>query len=267
MKHDIEIPGAETHQVDDQEYLKPIFNVCSIDWGFSSDFTAVTVGTLYKRVIVPVFGERRYDGYEIVVRYQDRWRELPYPESIARVLKIIENIPQLEKPTQLYVIMDVAGCGLPVYQEIKKTLRKSATYVKGYMTTSGEQTHESDGIYYVPKKDLVGSLIYAAETKMLKLAGDLKTRDALADEWLKFTRKRRESGTESFEAAGSGHDDLISSLGFLCNFCIQRKDGGMVPISLKPLHIDPPKKSDSIPSKELVRFELKGFENLRSLNG
>jgi hypothetical protein len=97
---------------------------------------------------------------------------------------------------------------------------------------------------------------------MLRLAGDLKTRDALADEWQKFTRKRRESGTESFEAAGSGHDDLISSLGFLCNFCVQKKE--VVAVSLKALNIEKPQEGNHIPSKELVRFELTGFENLRS---
>jgi hypothetical protein len=264
IPHNTEIPGAAEHTVDDEEYLKPIFNVVSVDLGFADDFTAISAGTLYNRIIVPGFGEKRDDGKEIVIRFQDRWRQVPYPETIERIMRILSNIPAMEKPVQTYLILDTGGCGLPVYHELRKILykSKSATYIRGYQITGGESAHEENGIYYTPKKDIIGSLIYAAETGLLKLAGDLKTRDALSDEWQKFTRKRRESGTESFEA-GTGHDDLISSLGFLCNFCVQRKD--VTAISLKNLH--PVPKENVIPSRELIRFELSGFEQLRSGNG
>jgi hypothetical protein len=205
------------------DFLKPLYNVCSIDLGQANDYTAVSVATKYERITKEVFGDQKTEGYETHVRYQTRFRQIPYPEIIARIKRIISKIPgepQYPK-VQLYILVDVGGCGRPVYDELKKVFREGGGYVYGYQLTGGETGHIERGIFYVPKKDIVGSLIYAAETGLLKLAGKIETRDALALEWEAFSRKRRESGTESFEGKNE-HDDLIISLGFLMHFCMKQ---------------------------------------------
>lgn len=177
-----------------------------LDIGQLSDYTAVAVM------------ERAYlyeDHLDVETRIEHRLVHLdrfelgtPYPEVVDRLGAFFAREPLAGK-TRLAV--DATGVGLAVFQDLKRA-RLPVREIMPVLITAGSQTNKEDGIWRVPKRDLVHPLRIRFEERSIKIPRGLSHLEALSEELAGYEmRVNQRTGHDSYskDPRETPHDDLV----------------------------------------------------------
>jgi hypothetical protein len=127
-----------------------------------------------------------------------------YPAVVERVAAIGEKLRLLHgRPPEL--IVDVTGVGRPVFD----LLRDRGHPAVGVNFTAGGRARYRDGVYNVPKKDLVGGLVLLFQSRELRIAEGLRDAAVLVN----FREFLSAAGHASYANDGheAKHDDYESA--------------------------------------------------------
>jgi hypothetical protein len=145
-------------------------------------------------------------------RYQARHIErfplgTPYPEICRRVVTLFAEPPLARS----VLAVDQTGVGQAVVEMLMEA-RPNCT-IQPILITSGHNVTRDDGVWHVPKKELVSVLQILLQTRRLAIAKQLPLAEVLATELQNFRVKITLHATEVFEAwRDSDHDDLVLAL-------------------------------------------------------
>ena len=116
--------------------------------------------------------------------------------------------------TKTELLVDKTGVG----RGVTDILKERSLGFTGIVIHGGETTHETDGAYHVPKKDLVAALEVPFDKGTLKIAEGLELWPALREELQSFRRKQNpKTAHVSFEHwRDSDHDDLVLAVAMAC---------------------------------------------------
>ena len=103
------------------------------------------------------------------------------------------------------MVVDATGVGRPIVEQ----LRQSVAEVIAVTITAGEESTLKDGMWYVPKRELVGALVAAVENDRLQIASGLRYAAALVGELQAFRRQVTGAGRAAYGAETGPHDDLV----------------------------------------------------------
>jgi hypothetical protein len=142
--------------------------------------------------------------------------KMPYPAVVEAIGAVMRRLP---RGTNL--LIDNTGVGRGIYD----MLVHEGWSPIGVSITSGDTVHQEGRRFTVPKATLVSKLIQLVHSDNLRVAGDLKEWQALKHEMEIFRPEITPSGKETWNAAGSGHDDLLTATA-LCAWYIQHDDMG-----------------------------------------
>ncbi len=187
--------------------------VMAADIGQSNDYTALAILDSYRHVERAELGREPHEyprRHDLV--HLERFRELPYPEQVARIAEryaeLTRYAERLRAPVNL--VVDATGVGKPILD----TLREAGLKPRGIIITGGETASRSGGVTRVPKRELVTTLQVALQAGRLRIAEELPLADALLSEFRGFRVKISLSGHAKFgNDVGSwreaDHDDLV----------------------------------------------------------
>jgi len=137
----------------------------------------------------------------------------PYPETVAEVASVARTVAA-QGPTTL--VVDATGVGAPVVDLLRGQLDSTIPLIP-VIFTGGDTARHEDGIYRVPKKDLVHGLMVLFENQQLRLLDDHAETRALVNELSNMRVKISGESHASYEAWRSGqHDDLVFALALAC---------------------------------------------------
>ena len=136
-----------------------------LDLGQAADYTAIAVV------------EEAED--DLHVRHLERFRHTLYPDVANRVETLLDS-PQLKGKADL--VIDTTGVGPAVTDIFSKRGRS----FKGVRIHAGDAETREEGIYRVPKRNLVSALQVALQTGTLKIASSLELAELLREELRTF---------------------------------------------------------------------------------
>ena len=180
------------------EESKPEY-VVGLDLGKSQDYTALAV--------LEVHGDPPEASY--YCRYLERFKlGTSYPNQVARVRELCRREPLLSNRPRLAI--DQTGVGAAVV-DIFKQAQLNAD-LRPVLIHGGDHAVYENGVWRVPKRELVGATQIALQTGRLKIAKDLPEVDMLTRELQTFQVSISQSGFDSYEARVGQHDDMVLSL-------------------------------------------------------
>jgi hypothetical protein len=167
-----------------------------LDLGQARDYTAIAV---IEAVPTDRSGEK-----VLHVRHLERFRNTLYPDVADRV-EALMKVPELKDGADL--IIDATGVGPAVTDIFKK---RGRTF-KAVKIHGGDAESRADGVYRVPKRNLISALQVALQSGTLKIAEGLELAEVLRQELLNFRVKVNiATAHDSYEAWREGdHDDLV----------------------------------------------------------
>lgn len=137
----------------------------------------------------------------------------PYPAIVAEVSGVARTVAR-QGPTT--VVVDATGVGAPVVDLLRAEIAGEVPLVP-VIFTAGDTVRQENGIYRVPKKDLVHGLMILLEDGRLRLPDDHPESRALVNELTNMRVKVGGESHASFEAWRQGqHDDLVFALALAC---------------------------------------------------
>ncbi len=171
---------------------KPRF-IVGADIGQAHDPTALAVGELLEP--------------EIHLRHLERLPlGTPYPRVAAQIGATMKTLPA---PGDL--VVDATGVGRPVLD----MLRAAGLDPVAVCITGGRAVAFDGGMWKVPKRILIRSLVAAVEGGWLMVARGLRHAKALTLELQAFERRVNVRGHDRYEGAGE-HDDLVIAVALAC---------------------------------------------------
>jgi hypothetical protein len=174
-----------------------------LDLGQTSDYTALSVLEQ-----IGLDGESE-GGKEITyhVSYLERVRNIPYPKIVDKIRGLLGR-PPLKGNAAL--VIDQTGVGAPVVD----LFRQIGLNPIGVLIHGGDKVSNEDGIWRVPKRDLVGTLQVLFQAERLKIASKLPLASILQIELLNFKVKIDPvTAHDSYSAwREADHDDLVLSV-------------------------------------------------------
>ncbi len=177
---------------------KPRF-IMGLDLGKSQDHTAVA--------LLEVHGEPPEANYHC--RHLQRFKlGTIYPHIVESVRELCRREPLLSgKPT---LAVDQTGVGSPVVDIFKQA--KLNADLQPILIHGGDHAVRENGVWRVPKRELVGSTQVALQTGRLKIASELPEVSILTQELQSFQVEISQSGFDSYNARTGAHDDLVLAL-------------------------------------------------------
>lgn len=186
-----------------------------LDLGQSQDFTAVCVVERAETVAEEVDGatyERKIDIRYHVRHLQRLKLGTSYVQVVHHVKALTAN-PQLEGRSTL--VVDATGVGAPVVDLLKSSALGCP--LVPVMITSGDTEGQSNGVFRVPKRDLILGLQVLFQTQQLAIAERLPEASALMKELMNMRVKISQAGHDSYAAWREGtHDDLVLCVALAC---------------------------------------------------
>jgi hypothetical protein len=153
----------------------------------------------------------------LVVRFLERIRlGTPYTEVVERVVKIIEQLRDRHvKGGRRQLVVDATGVGMPVVDMLRAA--EPDCELTPVLITSGAEQHLTNGVWHVPKVDLLAGVQAALETGELRIARRMRETQTLVQEMMDVRVKLRGSGGMRLGADGFGqHDDLVLAVALAC---------------------------------------------------
>src|SRR5215218_2940346 len=129
-----------------------------LDLGQANDYTAVAVV--------------EEAGDDLHVRHLERFRHTLYPDVADRVEALMDS-PELKGKAEL--VIDATGVG-PAVTDI---FSKRGRAFKAVKIHGGDSETQEQGVYRVPKRNLVSALQAALQTGTLKIASSLALAEVL----------------------------------------------------------------------------------------
>jgi hypothetical protein len=195
-----------------------------VDLGQVSDYTALA---LLKTVEIRTLNgkDNGQTTQEWSVRFLER---IPlgtsYPDICKRIAEVVNN-PKVAANSNLTMVVDATGVGLPVVNMLKEIRVPSKLTIIPVMLTSGMHVTHDHGCYHVPKRDLMGSVKMLLGERTLKIADGVPFQDVLLKELDAFRVKVNvATGHDSYEAwRDRDHDDLVLAVAFAGWYALWRK--------------------------------------------
>ena len=193
---------------------RPDTYVLAVDVGQANDYTAVAI--LRGRQTVEKSGpwhDQVTYGRKHELIHLERFREIPYPDQVRRIVeryRELERAVSQERKATSRLVVDATGVGKPILDE----LREADLQPKGVIITAGETTTSNDGVYRVPKRELVTTLQVALQARRLQIAEELPLAKTLLQELRGFRVKITLGGHARFGNdvgvwRDADHDDLV----------------------------------------------------------
>jgi hypothetical protein len=179
------------------------YYIMGLDLGKSMDYTALAI--LETRDTPGGIGpEAIYH-----CRHLQRFRlGTSYPSIVNSVRELCLREPLLTWMPRLAI--DQTGVGAAV-ADIFRQARLNAD-LQPIVIHGGDRATNEDGIWRVPKRELVGVVQVALQTRRLRLAKELPELGVLTQELQNFQVSISEAGHDSYEARVGKHDDLVLAL-------------------------------------------------------
>ncbi len=137
----------------------------------------------------------------------------PYTEIVSEVARVARTVAAQGATT---LVVDATGVGAPVVDLLRGELDSTIPLVP-VIFTGGDTVRCDNGIFRVPKKDLVHGLIVLFEDRRLRLPDDHPEARALVNELSNMRVKISGESHASYEAWRQGqHDDLVFALALAC---------------------------------------------------
>jgi len=176
------------------------------DLAQASDFSAV-VGlerSWHKELMKTRSGPHFVEVAHYLLGHLHRWPlKTSYPQIVSDVCDLVKR-PPFSRPA---LVVDQTGVGAPVVDMLRAA--NPAAIIKPMLITSGHTTKSVDGVWHVPKKELVSILQTLLQSGRLKFS-NVPDRELLVKELLAFKVKVTTAGNETFEAwRERDHDDLV----------------------------------------------------------
>jgi len=178
-----------------------------LDLGQAVDYTATAV--IERAELRGAFDHAQW-AYRKEVELRLRFlRRTPlgtlYPRVVAQTVDLTRH-PAFGGRVDLAV--DATGVGRPVVDLLRDSPRKGR--MKAVIISPGEQQHETNGFFCVPKRDLISGLALLFQMGGLKVAQDLEEGETLVKELLGMERRSTAGGREQYGTWRAGqHDDLV----------------------------------------------------------
>lgn len=130
--------------------------------------------------------------------------QTPYPAIVEDVVRRMQMLPH---PDATALVIDWTGCGRPVFD----MFARAGLSPIGISIHGGETVVVVDGGYRVPKRDLVGAVQSALQSRRLKFAAGIGELDVLTAELKNFRIKiDPETAHDSYSAwREHDHDDTV----------------------------------------------------------
>lgn len=186
-----------------------------LDLGKAKDYTALVILERHGEGDEAIFHARHLQRFELGTAY---------PTIVASVAGMIGREPLLSTKPRLAI--DETGVGSPVVD----LFRQARLVVELYPVhiTSGSSESYDEGVYYVPKRDLVSVVQVALQTDKLKIAASLPEAATLASELQNFEVKITDAANDIYGAWRTGtHDDLVLSVAMA--LYVGKKPGKFIP--------------------------------------
>jgi hypothetical protein len=177
--------------------------IVGCDLGQKRDWTAIPVLARVP-LAVPIGGKDT--TYQI--KHIDRIRRLSYVDIGRRIRSLVEKLPGPPP-----VVIDFTGVGRAVRDVLEELGIR--TEIIPVNITSGATVHQEDGVWYVPKRDLVATVAILLESGRLKIGPTVPWAEVLTKELSNFRCKISASGHDSYAAGAApdwrdgSHDDLV----------------------------------------------------------
>ena len=198
-------------------------------------------------------GMLRTRRYEVV--YARRWRGTSYPAVVEEVSSLLGRPPFLD---DVRLNLDATGVGAPILDLFQRAKFDGliGCQINPVIFSAGNEPNPKKNT--VPKRDLVSRLEVLLTEKRLSFAPELTLATSIREELRNFGYKLSATGRASFEAAGSGHDDLISALALACH------EGGGPPLVLAFQDYMNPGNPSEPDAADWLKLTRRALETLRS---
>ncbi len=188
-----------------------------LDLGQAQDFSALSViecaRTVTSEYNVPGWGsgiKTKDEVDELHCIHLQRWKlRTSYPAIVADVVQMINNLdPERTTGGKTVLAIDATGVGAPVVDLFKRE-RINAKLVP-IQIVGGANVSEENGMFRVPKRDLVSVVQVGLQNRKLKIAESLDLAETLSRELQNFTVKITDAANDVYGAWREGtHDDLV----------------------------------------------------------
>jgi len=188
-----------------------------LDLGQAQDFSAlaiiecVRIVTTRKKAGEEVNCDNTKDVLtELNCIHLQRWQlRTSYPSIVADTVRMINGLDPSRIPDRKPVLcVDATGVGAPVIDLFKRE-RINAELVP-IQIVAGANVSEENGMFRVPKRDLVSVVQVGLQNRKLKIAESLDLAETLSRELQNFTVKITDAANDVYGAWREGtHDDLV----------------------------------------------------------
>ncbi len=198
--------------------------ILGLDIGQAQDPTALIVIERFLTLmdVNPVTGEKKFKAH-YHVRHIERFAlGASYGSYEDRTKELCEREPVRGNSV---LVVDHTGVGRRVVESLREKLQGttplgvagSATWIVPVNITAGAKVNFEDGIYNVPKRDLVGVIQVLLGSERLKIGEELSLAPLLIKELQNFRVRYTQHGNETYEAWREGdHDDLVLATALAC---------------------------------------------------
>lgn len=187
----------------ERESPERIQYVVGLDLGKSQDYTAVSV--------LEVFGEDKPKERIHHCRHLQRFKlGTSYPQIVASIRELCLREPLRSHEPKPFLAIDGTGVGNAVVDLFRQTPINA--HLKPVLIHGGDRAIYEDGIWRVPKRELISCVQVALQTGRLKIASELPDVGILTQELQNFSVSISESGFDSYEARVGKHDDYVLSV-------------------------------------------------------
>jgi len=188
-----------------------------LDLGQAQDFSALSViecvRTVTSQYNVPGWADRvktKDEVEQLHCIHLHRWQlRTSYPAIVADVVKMINELdPERITGGKTVLAIDATGVGTPVVDLFKR--EKINAILAPIQIVAGANVSEENGMFRVPKRDLVSVVQVGLQNRTLKIASGLNLAETLSRELQNFTVKITDAANDVYGAWREGtHDDIL----------------------------------------------------------
>jgi hypothetical protein len=165
------------------------------------------------------------------LRFVERWPlGTGYPSVVSRVAAVYDGLARQFPGVRMELAFDCTGVGRAVGD-----LLRGVTWPRGLSSAQsepgvplvsvvpisihgGDASREANSRLYVPKRDLIASLVVLFQSGSLRIAAGVKEQDVLLNELVNFRGRMTAGGHDTYANAagthGAANDDLVSACAF-----------------------------------------------------